>query len=77
MSENKCNCPVCDGYGVDDPREIVNESMFRLRNASDDNEALEILVSLFNKGYMAGFKSAVVERIESDIANLDYMNGKK
>ncbi|MEK5036312.1 hypothetical protein MKY96_33205 [Paenibacillus sp. FSL R7-0302] len=51
--------------------------MLQLKNAEQDDHALEILASLFNKGYLLGFKTAVAERIESDIATLEFMKGNK
>lgn len=63
-------------YGADDADLIIEDFLDYISGIQDEQELRDTLMSLYNKGYIIGFKKALIERIGTDVQTLDFIQGR-
>lgn len=68
---------MLEKYLNDDVVEIVNDCFDHINNMSDKEEIKEALDSFFNKAYLIGYKTALVDRVEEDLQTLEFITRER
>lgn len=76
MSSEK-SLKLVEEYLADDVAEILEDYFEHIcAVCNDDEELRDALSSLFDRAYLIGFKTALVERVEEDLNTLDFIEGR-
>lgn len=75
---NQCECPFCNRASIETIDVSVNICVENIVDTVHTVDQLyEACNMLFNKAYMLGYQSSVVERLEQDMETLRFMTNTK